>query len=97
MVVGILKLGLVLYSPGSLKEKRGIVQKILGRIRSRFPVSAAEVGQQELYQRAELGISMVHGSEVEIRRQFAQIEEVILATALADILESDIEVLHENF
>ncbi len=94
MVVGVIRLELVLYGPSSLKEKRGIVRRILGRIRSRFPVSAAEVGDLEFYQRSVVGLCMVHYSEIDIRNTFNSIENEILATALADISERQIEILH---
>jgi uncharacterized protein YlxP (DUF503 family) len=46
----------------SLKEKRAVVKTILqGSIR-RYGVSAAEVGHQDKWQRAELGFAVVSGS-----------------------------------
>lgn len=94
MVVGVLRLDLILHAPQTLKEKRGIVQKLLGRCRSRFPVSAAETGMQDLWQRSEVGIAMVAGSENIVRKVFDQIEEEILRSGLADIGESTAEVFH---
>jgi uncharacterized protein len=43
----------------SLKEKRMVVKSLRDRLRSRFEISAAEVGMQELHQRARLAISFV--------------------------------------
>jgi hypothetical protein len=42
-----------------LKEKRMIVRSLKARIRNQFEVSAAEVGSQELLERAELGVAAV--------------------------------------
>jgi len=94
MIVGILRLDLVLYSPGSLKEKRGVVRSILGRCRSRFPVSCAETGLQDLWQRAELGFAMVGPEEASIRRVFDQVEEEIGRSGTADIGERFVEFFH---
>lgn len=94
MVVGVLRLDLILHAPQSLKEKRGIVQKLLGRCRSRFPISAAETGMQDLWQRAEVGISMVAAGEDVIRQTFDRVEEEILRSGLADIGDSTMEFLH---
>lgn len=51
----------------SLKEKRAVVRSLRDRLRSRWEVSAAEVGLQELHQRARLAVAMVasDGSNVE--------------------------------
>ena len=55
---------ITLHLPGvrSLKEKRSIVKSILGRMRSRFNVSAAEVASQDVHGRAVLSIACVSGS-----------------------------------
>jgi uncharacterized protein YlxP (DUF503 family) len=48
-----------LHLPGcrGLKEKRMIVKSLKTRIRNEFEVSAAEVGDQDLLQRAQLGVA----------------------------------------
>jgi uncharacterized protein YlxP (DUF503 family) len=50
-----------LHLPGcrGLKEKRMIVRSLKARIRNEFEVSAAEVGSQDLLERAELGVAAV--------------------------------------
>ncbi|HEY7746859.1 MAG TPA: DUF503 domain-containing protein [Desulfuromonadales bacterium] len=94
MVVGVLRLDLILYSPGSLKEKRGVVRSILGRCRSRFPVSCAETGLQDLWQRAELGFAMVGLEEAAILRTFDLVEEEIARSGAAETGERLVEFFH---
>ena len=52
---------LELHIPGktSLKAKRQVVKSIIQRLRNRFNVSVTEIGEQDLWQRAELGIAAV--------------------------------------
>jgi uncharacterized protein YlxP (DUF503 family) len=54
-----------LHLPGcrGLKEKRMIVKSLKTRIRSEFQVSAAEVGGQDLLQRAQLGVAAIGGDQ----------------------------------
>ena len=59
MVVGLLELDLYLPESTSLKEKRGILKSLKDRIRSRFNVSVAETENNDLWQRAQLGIVTV--------------------------------------
>jgi uncharacterized protein len=61
----------VLHLPGahSLKDKRHVVKSIVARVHNQFNVSAAEIEDQELWQRAVLGIGVVsnesqHANEV---------------------------------
>ena len=50
-----------IHLPGcrGLKEKRMVVKSLKTRIRNEFGVSAAEVGHQDLLQRAQLGVAAV--------------------------------------
>ena len=94
MVVGVLQLELNLDAPQSLKEKRGMVKKALGRCRVRFPVSCAETGCHDLWQRSQLGFSMVGQSEGQIHRVFEQVETEIESLGIGRICHRFIEFLH---
>jgi len=50
-----------LHLPGcrGLKEKRMIVKSLKSRIRNEFEISAAEVGDQDILQRSQLGVAAV--------------------------------------
>lgn len=45
----------------SLKEKRAIVRSLVERLRSRMHVTAAETGDQDHVNRAEVGFAVVSG------------------------------------
>jgi uncharacterized protein YlxP (DUF503 family) len=47
----------------SLKDKRGVIRSIVDGARNRYHVAAAEVGAQDLWQRAQLGFAAVSGSQ----------------------------------
>lgn len=47
----------------SLKAKRSVVKPIVEGLRRRFQVAAAEVGHADSWQRAELGVAVVSGSQ----------------------------------
>ncbi len=94
MVVGILQVELTLHGVHSLKEKRGSVRRILGRCRERFPVSAAEVDDHDIWQSSVLGFSMVSVDEASIDRVFHKVEEHIEGLGLAEISGFQKEYLH---
>ena len=62
MRVGTLRLELFLPASDSLKAKRSVLNHVKERVRTRFNASVAEVGGQDLWQRATLGVAIV-GSE----------------------------------
>lgn len=94
MVVGVLRLDLQLFSPQNLKEKRSLIKRLLGRCRERFPVSCAEVGAQDLWQRSELGFAVVEHDEAVLQTLFEKLEQEILRSGEVDVLERDLELLH---
>jgi len=59
MFIGALRLVLQLPESHSLKDKRQVVRSLLARARNDFSVAAAEVGDTERWQTAELGFACV--------------------------------------
>ena len=59
MVVGVLRLTLYIHGASSLKDKRQVVRKVTDRLRSRFNVTVAEVGDNDVWQRAVIGIGAI--------------------------------------
>jgi uncharacterized protein YlxP (DUF503 family) len=59
MVVGICVIELYIPQNGSLKGKRQVLQSIKTKIKNRFNVAIAEVGEQDLWQKAILGVTTV--------------------------------------
>ena len=57
----------------SLKEKRSIVKSIIGRLKSRFNISIAEVDHQDNKTGAVIGITMVSNDTRFINQQFDKI------------------------
>ena len=59
MVVGIAKIKLYLPGCHSLKDKRRVLRKIKDRARAKLNIQIAEVDDQDVWQSAELGFSLV--------------------------------------
>lgn len=59
MTVGIARVVLFLPQCHSLKEKRMVLRRLKDRVGRTFNVSLAEVGDNDLWQRATLGIATV--------------------------------------
>ena len=94
MVIGVLQLDLRLYGTQSLKQKRGVIQKILARCRNHFPASCAEIGHQDLWQRSLLGFAVISSSEQVVAPILTRIEDEVLASAELDLIDADSEIIH---
>ncbi len=68
MVVGALLVRLHLPGSGSLKDKRQVVKSLSARLTNQFGVAVAEVGEQGIWQVAELGIAYVSNQPSHVER-----------------------------
>lgn len=93
MVVGAALVELHVHGSRSLKQKRGVVRSISQRVRNRFNVSIAEVGGQDTWQRAVLGLSASGCDPVGVRRTLERAIASIEGMHLAELRASDIEIL----
>jgi uncharacterized protein YlxP (DUF503 family) len=59
MFYGIARLEFLVPHSQSLKEKRAVLNRVKGRLESRFHLSVAEVDFQDLWQRAAIGFALV--------------------------------------
>ena len=61
----------------SLKDRRAVVRPVLDGARHRFRVSAAEVGYQDLWQRARLGFVVVASSQSQATEIIDDVERFV--------------------
>ncbi len=69
MVIGTLQITVQVPESQSLKDKRMVVRSITSRVRQTFAVAVAEVGEQDTWQTAIVGVACVsnnarHADEV---------------------------------
>ncbi len=87
MVVGYGMMDLFMEGVESLKGKRAIVLKIMGRTRHHFPVSISEVDMQNLWQRSRLGYCVVGANREMVQRILDQVVEYVESLHLAQITQ----------
>jgi uncharacterized protein YlxP (DUF503 family) len=76
MFIGVLRLVFQIPGAASLKDRRRVVKSFKDRVRARFPVSIAEVGDLERWQVATLGVAVV-------ANEAARCQEVLSAVSRA--------------
>jgi uncharacterized protein len=85
MVLGVCQLQLILPENHSLKGKRSVVRSICARVRQTFNVAIAEVGEQDVWQVAELGFAVVSTDGRHADRMVAEIVDFIERRAEAQL------------
>ncbi|MEE3258570.1 MAG: DUF503 domain-containing protein [Candidatus Latescibacterota bacterium] len=76
----------------SLKDKRQVISSLKERIRNRFNASVAEVADQELWQRAELGVAVVSSAVQHCDEMLAKIVNFIEGDHRVQLLDYQMEV-----
>jgi len=93
MIVGAALVELHVHDSHSLKQKRGVVRSVVARVRNRFNVSVAEVGGQDTWQRALIGVTATGIDTTSVRRTLAGVVDFVESLHLAEVRASDIEVI----
>ena len=104
MFVAVCRMALVIPGAGSLKTKRMVLRSVLDGARARFKLSIAEVGDQDLWQRASIGFAVVsnegaHANAMAdtVSRYIEGARDVIVADRALEILSfgSSLAQMHD--
>ena len=89
MFVGVLRLTLYLPDPGSLKSKRHLLRSALDRVKGKFNVSAAEVGANDLWQRAVVGVAAVGNDHSFVNETLDKVADFVASMHGGQLLVTD--------
>ena len=92
--MNILTLKIKLYAPWvhSLKEKRMVVKSILGKLKNKFNVSAAEVDAQDIHQTIVIGIASIVAHQAQADSMEEEIIRFVEENTDGEILEIEAEI-----
>ena len=93
MIVGAAAVEIEIEGSRSLKEKRGVVQSICRRVRNRFNLAVAEVGQQDVWQRSVIGLAAAGSDAARVRSVLDRAVAFVEELHLANVLHSSVEIL----
>jgi uncharacterized protein YlxP (DUF503 family) len=93
MIVGAAAVEIHVHGSSSLKQKRGVVRSIAQRVRNRFQISVAEVGGQDTWQRAVIGLAAAGSDPVRLRSVLEKAARYIDELNLAEVLNVDVEII----
>jgi hypothetical protein len=87
---------MIIPENASLKGKRKVVKSLIGRLRSRFNVSVAEVDSNDLWQRVELGLAVVGNDRRFVNSSLDKILDYVEREDEADTVDSYMEIQSFN-
>ena len=93
MIIGACELKLQIYEANSLKEKRHAIKSIIGRLKSRFNISIAEVGLNDSWQTTIVGFACVTNDSNHANEVISKVIKFIDGDSRVEIIEYNIELL----
>ena len=94
MVAGLGIITFRLHDCRSLKGKRKVVKSIISQLRNNFNVAVAEVGSNDIYQRAEIGFAVVGNDRTVINSKIDKIFNLADELGLAEVINSEMEIIN---
>lgn len=95
MTVGVLLLRLRLPENQSLKGKRGVIKSVMARVQNRYSVSVAEVGENDRWQMAEIGVACVSNSAAHANEILSKVVGFVESERLdVEVVDYEIEIVH---
>ncbi len=94
MVIGVCRMRLRLPENQSLKGKRAVLKSLVARLQNKFKVSVAEVGDNDSWQLATIGVACVSNDERHANQVLAATINFVRKERLdAEILDVETEII----
>ena len=93
MIVGICSIELRLAENHDLKGKRRVLKSVKDRVRNRFNVSIAEIGQLDAWQHATIGVACVSKDRDQVESTLARVAAFVEDLNLASVESVHTEIL----
>jgi uncharacterized protein YlxP (DUF503 family) len=92
VIVGTLEIVLRVRESHSLKARRRVVKSLKDRIKSRYNVSVADVGDQDVWQRVVLGVAVVANDGRFANEVLSKVLGLVVSDPRAELLDHTMQI-----
>lgn len=93
MVIGVLVVDLYIPQSTSLKEKRSVLKRLKSRIRNKFNVSVSEIGDQDVWKRARLGVVHISSNGKFSNQELQKVTKFLESDFQVEVLDYEMRYL----
>ncbi|MBN2255720.1 MAG: DUF503 domain-containing protein [Deltaproteobacteria bacterium] len=93
MVVGVGIIDIFIVNGRSLKEKRGVLRRVIQRTRNKFNISIAEIGDQDSWKSGKIGFTVVGNDGRFVNSMMDTVMHFIEELNLVHVVNSKIEIM----
>jgi uncharacterized protein YlxP (DUF503 family) len=94
MIVAAARLTLIIPENDSLKGKRKVLKSLIEKARHKFDAAIAEVGDNDLWQKAQVGIALVGNDQQLLEARVQQIMKFIENQYVVEIIDFQMELCY---
>jgi hypothetical protein len=94
MIVAAARWTMVIPGSDSLKGKRKVVKSLIEKVRHKFDAAIAEVGDNDLWQKAQIGVAVVGNDLQLLEARMQQIMKFIENQYLVEIIDAQMELCY---
>jgi uncharacterized protein YlxP (DUF503 family) len=92
MTIGVCRLELYLPSCGSLKQKRSVLKSLTARIQNKFNVSVSEINDNDLWQKAEIGVAIITNESRYANQVLSSVVELVQRQYDLSLIDYSVEM-----
>ena len=93
MTIGFCRLDLYLPECGSLKQKRSVLKSLITRVRNKFNVSVSELEDNDLWQKAEVGVVTVANDARYVNQVLSKVVDMVEREDRLMLMDYSLELL----
>jgi uncharacterized protein YlxP (DUF503 family) len=94
MIVVAAMITLIIPENDSLKGKRRVLKSLIERVRHKFEAAVAEVGDNDLWQKARIGVALVGNDSQLLEARLQQIMKFMENQHLGEIIDHQVELCY---
>jgi uncharacterized protein len=94
MIIAAAVITLMLPENDSLKGKRRVIKSLIEKVRHKFEAAVAEVGDNDLWQKARIGVALVGNDSQLLSTRLEHIMKFMENQHLAEIIDSRVELCY---
>ena len=94
MIIAAALITLVIPENDSLKGKRRVIKSLMEKVRHKFDAAVAEVGDNDLWQKARIGVALVGNDSHLLEARLQQIMKYMENQHLVEIIDSQVELCY---
>jgi uncharacterized protein YlxP (DUF503 family) len=94
MIVAAACITLLIPDNDSLKGKRKVVKSLIDKVRHKFEAAVAEVGDNDLWQKARVGVALVGNDSQLLNTRLSQIMKFVENQYQVEIIDSQVELCY---